>query len=63
MPLTEEEKNYVVDKVVEIMRAPDREKRLEELRKQCLNREGDDVSLDDAAYSVLQAIEELYGNS
>jgi hypothetical protein len=61
MPLTEQEKNYVVEKVVEILRAPDREARLQALREQCLNREGDAVSLDDAAYSVLQAVEELYG--
>lgn len=62
MPLNEEEKTYVVDKVVEIMRAPDRQKRIEELRLYCMSRQGDDVSLDDAAYSVLQAIEELYGD-
>lgn len=62
MPLTEEEKSYVVEKVVEILRSPDREAKLAELRKQCLERDGEDVSLDDTAYSVLQAVEELYGS-
>lgn len=62
MPLTETEKNEIVDKVVEILRSPDKDAQLETLRQKVLG-EGKDgqVSVDDAAYSVLQAIEELYG--
>ena len=61
MALTETEKNEIVDKVVEILRAPDKDARLAELREQVLKEAKDDqVSVDDAAYSVLQAIEELY---
>ena len=62
MALTETEKNEIVDKVVEILCATDKDARLSELRKKVLSETKDDlVSVDDAAYSVLQAIEELYG--
>ena len=61
MALTETEKNDIVDKVVEILCAPDKDARLAELRNKVMSEvKGDLVSADDAAYSVLQAIEELY---
>lgn len=62
MPLSEEEKQYIVDQVVEILRAPDRKERLAALREQVMRQNrSDDGTLDDAVYSVVQAIEELYG--
>jgi hypothetical protein len=62
MPLTEAEKNSIVEMVVEILRAPDKKARIEALREKVMTeaKEGE-ASVDDAAYSVLQAIEELYG--
>ncbi len=66
MPLTEDEKEYIANKVVEILRAPDKAERIEALRKQVLEgppeaEGGASVTLDDAVYAVLEAIEELYG--
>ena len=62
MPLTKVEKDYIVDKVTEILKSPDKKARLDALREQVMGGEdGEGESLDAAAYSVLQAIEELYG--
>ena len=62
MPLSEEDKSYIVEKAVEILRAPDRKERIAALRSQVMS-EGAErtIDLDDAIYSVLQAMEELYG--
>lgn len=62
MPLTEEQKKYIVDNAVEILQSPDREKRMTELRDKVMNAQGKtEIDQDDALYSVLQALEELYG--
>lgn len=62
MALTEEEKAYIVERAVEIIRAPDRKERIAALRSQVLSEDaGKRIDLDDAVYSVLQALEELYG--
>ena len=61
MPLTEDEKAYIVDTVAEILKAPDRKERLDALKERVLAGEEGTTSLDDAIYSVLQAIDELYG--
>jgi len=62
MPLTEAEKNEIVETVVEILGSPDKKERLDALREQVMNREEDgSSSTADAAYAVLQAIEEIYG--
>ena len=62
MPLTEEQKSYIVDKAVEILKDPDKDKRLAELRDKVMSSDGgEEFQLDDAVYSVLQALEELYG--
>ncbi len=62
MPLTESEKDYIVERVTEILRAPDKKARIAALREQVLDPDREpDEGLDDAVYAVLQAIEELYG--
>ena len=62
MPLSEEEKQYVVDAVVEILRSPDKQERIAELRARVMDDSSETHNiLDDAVYSMLQAIEELYG--
>jgi hypothetical protein len=61
MPLTEDEKTYIVDTVTEILRAPDKKERIAALRERVMGDAPDKNPLDDAVYSVLQAIEELYG--
>ena len=65
MPLTKEEKDYIVNRVVDILKAPDKKTLLAELRDKVLNRnddsEKDEEQLDEAVYAVIQAIEELYG--
>ena len=61
MPLTEEEKTYIVDRVTEILKAPDKKERIAALKQQVLEPpEGEHNPLDDAVFSVLQAISELY---
>ena len=65
MPLTQEEKDYIVNQVVDILKAPNKKALIAELRKKVLGQEnegeGEKGQLDDAVYAVLQAIEELYG--
>lgn len=62
MPLTEEQKQQIVDKAVQILRAPDKKQQMEALRQKVMSEtEGDEFNTDDAVYSVLQALEELYG--
>ena len=65
MPLTQEEKDYIVNRVVAILKAPDKKTLLAELRDKVLNQnnqsESDEEQLDEAVYAVLEAIEELYG--
>jgi hypothetical protein len=61
MPLTEQEKTYIVDRVTEILKAPDKKERIAALKQQVLEApEGAQNPLDDAVFSVLQAISELY---
>lgn len=59
MPLSEEEKSYIVDMVVEILSAPDRGERIAALRQKVLEESGERNELDDAVYAVVQAVEEL----
>ncbi len=62
MPLTEEQKKYIVDNAVEILQSADKDKRMTALREKVMNAEGKTaLDKDDALYSVLQALEELYG--
>ena len=61
MPLNEDEKTYIVDTVTEILKAPDKKERIEALRERVMSAPEGTSSLDDAVYSVLQAIDELYG--
>jgi len=66
MPLTKEEKDYIVNKVVDILKATNKKTLISELREKVLSKEdnaseGEKGQLDDAVYAVLQAIEELYG--
>ncbi len=61
MPLSEEEKTYIVNQVVEILGAPDREQRITALRQRVLDGAAEESNLlDDTVYSVVQAILELY---
>jgi hypothetical protein len=62
VPLSDQEKQYIVDQVVQILKAPDKKERLAALRERVLAESDAEASdLDDAIYSVVQAIEELYG--
>lgn len=63
MALTEAQKAAVVDRAVEILRAPDRKERIAALREKVLARNDrvDEADDDDALYAVLQALEEIYG--
>ncbi len=55
--------SYIVDKAVEILRSDNRKERIAELRQQVMSEDADrQIELDDAVYSVLQALEELYGD-
>ena len=66
MPLTEQEKNYIIEKAVEIIQDPDSKNKLEELKQSVLQKsENNDkseegVDLDEVIYSVIQAIQEIY---
>lgn len=61
MPLSEEEKTYIVNQVAEILGAPDREQRITALRRRVLDDAREEGNLlDDTVYSVVQAILELY---
>ena len=62
MPLTPEEKSRIVDQVTEILKASDKKERIEALRQRVMEGSPDARdNIDDAIYSVVQAIEELYG--
>jgi hypothetical protein len=63
MALSAAEKEDIVSRAVEILRAPDKEARLAALRHQVLapKEEKADLDSDDALYAVLQAFEEVYG--
>lgn len=61
MPLNEEEKTFIVNSVTEILKAPDKKERIVALRERVMSAPEGSVSLDDAVYSVVQAIDELYG--
>jgi hypothetical protein len=64
MSLTEQEKSYIVEQVLQILRSPNKDEQLQALRDKVISDhpEGDRQELDTAVYSVIQAIEELYGN-
>lgn len=64
MPLSEEQKNYIVEKAIEILRAPDKKERIDMLKEQVMSQDesSDEFNLDDAVYSVVVALEELYSN-
>ena len=62
MPLSEEQKATIVNKATEILRAPDKREQIAALREKVMSESsGDKFNTDDAVYSVLQALEELYG--
>ena len=65
MPLTKKEKDYIVNRVVDILKDPNKKTLLTELRDKVLNGNNDsenaEEQLDEAVYAVIQAIEELYG--
>ncbi|MBN1696646.1 MAG: hypothetical protein JW881_03940 [Spirochaetales bacterium] len=63
MPLTQEEKDRIVERVVEILKSPQKNELIEALRKSVLEKEEHDDAdeIDDVIYSVIQAINELYG--
>ena len=62
MPLSEDQKTYIVNKATEILRAPDKKEQIAALREKVMSESsGDEFNTDDAVYSVLQALEDLYG--
>ncbi len=62
MPLSEEQKATIVSKATEILRAPDKKEQIAALRDKVMSESsGEEFNTDDAVYSVLQALEELYG--
>ncbi len=62
MPLSEEQKATIVNKATQILRAPDKKEQIAALREKVMSESsGDEFNTDDAVYSVLQALEELYG--
>lgn len=64
MPLTQEEKEKIVNRVVTILQSPEKEQLITELKTSVLNSDSPDdgeYQMDDVVYSVIQAIEELYG--
>ena len=62
MPLSEEQKTAIVNKATQILRAPDKKEQIAALRQKVMSEtSGDEFNTDDAVYSVLQALEELYG--
>jgi hypothetical protein len=64
MALSREEKEDIVNRVVEILRSPDKQALIEALRQrvtaQSEQSKVEDVQYDEIVYSVLTAIEELY---
>lgn len=64
MTLKEDQKNYIVEKAVEILQSPDKKARMEALREKVMGQSdsSEEFNLDDAVYSVLVALEELYEN-
>ena len=64
MPLSEQQKTEVVERAVEILRSPDRQARMDALRDKVMSADpppdGAAFDLDDALYSVLQALAEIY---
>jgi hypothetical protein len=66
MPLTKEEKDQIVNKVVEILKSPDKEQLITALREKVFkdnseNADSGEETSDEVVYSVIQAINELYG--
>jgi hypothetical protein len=63
LPLTKKEKDRIVDRVVEILKSPQKNELIAELRKKVLESdEGKETDqIDEVIYSVIQAIDELYG--
>jgi hypothetical protein len=63
LPLTKEEKDHIVERVVNILTSPQKNELIAELREKVLaseeEREVDQI--DEVIYSVIQAIDELYG--
>jgi hypothetical protein len=62
--MSKEDTERIANRVVEILRSPDKKERIEDLRQRVLSEprneaEGDEF--EDVVYAVLQALEELYG--
>jgi len=64
MALSPEEKEDIVNRVVEILRSPEKKSLIEALRKRVTTQgehsRTEDAQNDEIVYSVLTAIEELY---
>ena len=64
MSISKEEKEKIADRVVEILRSPQKKELIDELRQQVFSDQRPDQdgeTTDDVVYAVLQALEELYG--
>jgi len=64
MALSKKDKDYIVNKVVEILKSEDKEKLVDALRQEVFSRkkkQNNKEHPDDVVYAVIQAIEELYG--
>ncbi|MBN2736952.1 MAG: hypothetical protein JXR70_08235 [Spirochaetales bacterium] len=63
MPLNKEEKDYIVNKVVEILKSPLKDKLIENLKTRVFNNKSDDdeETSEEVIYAVIQAIDEIYG--
>ena len=64
--LTQKEKDYIVDSVVGILKSTDKKNKIEELRDKVLANKTnatpeDEEDMDEVIYSVIKAIDELYG--
>lgn len=64
MSMSKEDKETIVNRVVEILRSPKKKELIDELRQRVFAspRDGPEADeFEDVVYAVLQALEELYG--
>ena len=64
MGLKKQEKEYIVNKIVDILKSSRKSELIEELRKKVMseskNTGSNDLDFDSVIYSVILAVEELY---
>jgi len=64
LALKKQEKEYIVDRIVEILKSPRKSELIEELREKVMsegeNTEFNELDFDSVIYSVILAIDELY---